>query len=77
MATDPAVILKSVPEGAVIEDGVPFPGLAPNQRLSFRMRKKFPETLVYNIDVEYFGIVLSRVVAKVTDSGKLLWQGGQ
>lgn len=76
MATDPAVILKSVPEGAVIEDGIPFPGLS-TKRLEFRMRKKHAETRVYNIDVEYFGIVLSRVVAKVADSGKIIWQGGQ
>lgn len=68
-----ANLLSSLPQGCQIESGTPLKGIAPNEKLTFTMRRKDDTKGVFNFSVSLMGIPLTDVAAKVEAGDEVKW----
>lgn len=74
METPDAVrLIKSLPQGAQIETVVPFKGLAPKEKLTFKMVQRNDEKGLFVFDVLLLGIKLGTIAAKEQPDESLKW----
>ncbi len=69
----PAEKLLSLAKGAIVLGGLPFQGLAPKEKMAFKVEKWNEARQSVTFSVWYFDVPIAEVFAQVQADGRVSW----